>query len=71
MNFVIVYNDQRVNKANLTLKVEARDWNEAVEKFYTWVLQSEGWLSLPTDLKDLEYYAEGEVGVELTAVKKD
>jgi hypothetical protein len=71
MKYVIIYDDRRVNKTNLTFKVEAGDWNEAVEKFYTWVLQSEGWLSLPADLKGLEYYAESEIGVELTAVKRD
>jgi hypothetical protein len=69
MKFVIVYNDKRINKADLTLEVDARDWNEAVENFYIWVLQSEGWSSFPADLENLEYFAEGEVGVKLTAVR--
>jgi hypothetical protein len=71
MEFIIVYDDRRINKTDLRQKVQAKDWNEAVDKFYTWVLQSEGWTSIPADRQDLEYYAEAEIGVELTAVFKN
>lgn len=53
-----------------THEIDGDNWQDAVDNFYTWVLQVNGWDTMPDNSKDLEYHAEGECGVVLVSIEK-